>query len=177
MIFTRRWFGLFILGVLPLAGAALIPGAGWLTIVWDGILLTATIVDFLLLPPTDAIIAERILEPHFSLGAPNLVGLAIRNSTGWTWATTVHDEPPQGMSGESPDANFILESGRRMTMEYHLRPTARGDSSFGDIWIRVIGRLGLVMRQWRQPAAETVKVYPNLIETAKVNLIARRVRL
>src|SRR5262249_39105043 len=74
-------------------------------------------------------------------------------------------------------AELRLGPGGRATVEYHLRPTKRGDFKFGDMWLRVTGRLGLVTKQWRSPAQEIIKVYPNLIETAKFNLMAKRGRL
>ena len=177
MIFTTRWFFLFLLGVIPLALAAAVRGAGALTLVWVALLLIVTIVDFLLLPLPDAISVERKLEPHFSLGAENLVTLSVHNATNWTWSIVVRDEPPVEISEEPTVAAIRLEPGQRTTVEYHLRPTKRGDVKFGDTWIRVSGRLGLVCRQWKRPGSENIKIYPNLLETAKFNLMAKRGRL
>src|SRR5262249_23045484 len=81
------------------------------------------------------------------------------------------------MEGVNALASFLLLPDRRASVEYHLRPTSRGDFQFGDIWLMVKGRLGLVSKQWRQPAAAAIKVYPNLLETAKFNLMAKRGRL
>ena len=65
----------------------------------------------------------------------------------------------------------------RHAAAYHLRPTQRGDYEFGDIYLRVRGRLGMVHRLVRVPAARQVKVYPNMRETARFDLLARRGRL
>lgn len=177
MTFTRLWFALLVLGAAPLALAFLVPGVAILTLIWDGALLIATLADFLLLPPDSAIEVERTVEPQLSLGAPNPVRISVRNATGSPWRLTVHDEPPERMAHEFADTLLSLAPQRRQQLTYHVTPRARGDFRFGDLWIRVRGRLGLVARQRRLPAAESVKVYPNLMEAAKFTLMARRGRL
>ena len=60
---------------------------------------------------------------------------------------------------------------------YYLRPLRRGDYRFGDISLRWRGPLGLVTRQGRVPAANPVKVYPNLLDVRRYDLLLRRNRL
>ena len=60
---------------------------------------------------------------------------------------------------------------------YHLHPLRRGDYSFGDLTLRWRGPLGLVVRQARIPAGERVKVYPNLLDVRRYDLLLRRNRL
>ena len=67
----------------------------------------------------------------------------------------------------------------RQTWEevYYLRPLRRGDYRFGDISLRWRGPLGLVTRQGCVPAANPVKVYPNLLDVRRYDLLLRRNRL
>ena len=60
---------------------------------------------------------------------------------------------------------------------YHVQPVRRGDYAFGNITLRWLGPLGLVHRQRRVRAAEGVKVYPNLLDVRKYDLLLRRNRL
>ncbi len=72
---------------------------------------------------------------------------------------------------------FDLEPNSRHVHTYHLRPSARGDYDFGDIYVRVQGRLGMVNRLERINANARVAVYPNLRDAARYGLLARRGRL
>jgi uncharacterized protein (DUF58 family) len=60
---------------------------------------------------------------------------------------------------------------------YHVQPLRRGDYAFGDITLRWKGPLGLVFRQGKVQAAGPVKVYPNLLDVRKYDLLLRRNRL
>jgi len=58
-----------------------------------------------------------------------------------------------------------------------VRPLRRGDYQFGDLNLRWLGPLGLVVRQARTKAAGPVKVYPNLLDVRRYDLMLRRNRL
>jgi uncharacterized protein (DUF58 family) len=175
--FTGRWFGLFLLGLVPLAMAYAVPDIAAAVLLWNALLLILTLVDFMLYPPLTSLDVERQVEPQLSLGTDNPVRLVVRNAHTRPWLLTVHDEPPAGMPTDAADVTFTSEPGIRHTVTYHLSPRARGDYRFGDIWVKVRGRLGLTLRQRRIPASDGIKVYPNIAETAKFTLMARRGRL
>ncbi len=177
MTFTRLWFALILAGVVPLLASAYIPGIGGAWIAWDGFILLLTITDYLLFPSGDAIEVERVMEPQLSLGAPNLVRLFLRNRSDRPWRIAVHDEPPEQMENEFSDTALTLDRHQSKVIEYHVTPKSRGDFNFGDIWLRVTGRLRLVNRQQRLSRSVPVKVYPNMLETAKFTLMAKRGRL
>jgi uncharacterized protein (DUF58 family) len=58
-----------------------------------------------------------------------------------------------------------------------VHPLRRGDYQFGDLNLRWLGPLGLLVRQSRLPAADGVKVFPNLIDVRRYDLLLRRNRL
>lgn len=177
MIFTRRWFFLLLLGLVPLLLGLLVPRFSFATLVWSGALLAATLVDYLLLPAPGFIEVQRQVEPQLSLGAQNPVRVSVRNATPRLQTVTLHEEPPAGMDHDFVNTSLNLGPGVRQTLTYHVVPKARGDFAFGSLWIRVAGRLGLVIRQVEIREHTAVKVYPNLVETAKFALMARRGRL
>jgi uncharacterized protein (DUF58 family) len=56
-----------------------------------------------------------------------------------------------------------------------VKPPRRGDASFGDLYLRVEGPLGLMRRAFRQRGtAQSVRVYPNLRELRRYDLLVRR---
>ena len=77
---------------------------------------------------------------------------------------------------EKPFA-FTVGAGARQAAVYHLTPKSRGDYHFGDVHLRMRGRFGMVNRLALVTLPEAVKVYPNLVDTATFNLMARRGRL
>src|SRR5206468_2286045 len=60
---------------------------------------------------------------------------------------------------------------------YSVRPLRRGNYAFGDLNLRWLSPLGLLVRQARLPDAGAVKVYPNLLDVRHYDLLLRRNRL
>lgn len=177
MNFTRRWFLLFILGGAPLLFTGQAMGFLTLTLVWEGALLIATLADYLLLPSPSQMEIAREYEPQMSLGTENPVRIQIRSNSAMDWQVSLLDEPPDIFPHDFAPVDLTLVSQVRQTITYHVIPRVRGDYTFGDIWIKITGRLGLVRAIRRYPSASPVKVYPNILEMAKFTLMARRGRL
>ena len=139
--------------------------------------LAAVGLDRALLTKPSVIGVERRHEPRLSLGADNRIALEVTNNSPRTLRFVLRDgAPPEcrasvlHLAGEAaPHGNAILL--------YTLRPLRRGDHAFGDAVLRWDSPLGLLRRQATFPLAETVKVYPNLLEIRKYDLLARRGRL
>ncbi|MDQ6695524.1 MAG: DUF58 domain-containing protein, partial [Chloroflexota bacterium] len=92
---------------------------------------------------------------------------------------------PFVLRDEAPD-NYILNTmflsgsvapGGSVRLEYTAKPLRRGDYTFGNCWLRYRGVLGLMLRQHKYPLAAPVKVYPNLMEVRKYELLARKDQL
>ena len=94
----------------------------------------------------------------------------------------------KGMSSAAEDANeqmtgagYVLSASLAPnvahTIAYYLWPPRRGDYHFGDPYLRWLSPLGLWHKQARFDAGETIKVYPNLIDIKKYDLMLRRNRL
>ncbi len=64
-----------------------------------------------------------------------------------------------------------------LELHYHVRPPRRGDYRFGNTNLRWWGVLGLIIKQARYPTAADVKVYPNLLDIRKYELLVRRGQL
>lgn len=123
----------------------------------------------------------RISREHdqkLSLGAPNRIAINVQSRTDRAVQLTARDEPPYQFAG-SDGALITGEIPARETaaLEYHVRPLRRGDYAFGNINLRWNGPLNFYTRQTVIPAAAPVKVYPNLHEIRKYELLARRDQL
>jgi uncharacterized protein (DUF58 family) len=124
----------------------------------------------------------RLHEGRLSLGADNPITLQVRNQSGLPVDFMVRDEIPTSFNLHLPETEVPLLEGHvtpRAIWQgvYRVRPSKRGDFHFGDLSLRWRGPLGLVMRQARLPSATPVKVYPNLLDVRRFDLLLRRNRL
>lgn len=177
MTLTKRWFALACLTVALLAIQAAVPGCSALSWMWLGALSLATVVDAVLLQDSDGLTAQRSVEPRLSLGIKNSVTLTVTSSCRRAWRLDLRDEPPASVASAPEDTRLTALSRREHVVTYHVVPRTRGDYTFGDIWLRIYGAFGLISRIRAIPAKEAVRVYPNIRETEKFELLARRGRL
>ncbi|MBI5958570.1 MAG: DUF58 domain-containing protein [Chloroflexi bacterium] len=121
---------------------------------------------------------ERIHDSKLSLGAVNSVIVRVQSRTARSVMLTVRDEPPYQFAG-ADQATLVgaLLPYESLDLSYTLRPLRRGDYSFGNLNLRWTSPLGFFIRQATIPAAAPVKVYPNLHEIRKYDLLARRDQL
>ncbi|NJK81148.1 MAG: DUF58 domain-containing protein [Chloroflexaceae bacterium] len=174
MIPTIRLLLFLLLGAVPMAGASLVPPLIWFSLVYFLAVLVALAVDVILTPRPDQIEVERLNDSRLSLGADNLITVLLANTSRHPIHFTLRDEYPYQfpadavfISGEIP-AYDIFEA------RYHVHPRRRGDYHFGDINLRYRSLFRLFVRQVRYPAAAEVKVYPNVLEVRKYDLLAQK---
>jgi uncharacterized protein (DUF58 family) len=192
MLPTRATVLLLLLGLLLwLAGLAAAPFAGllpaffpadpalaarWLVFGFDG--------GVLLLLFLDAYLARRASRPgrltvrrerpaRLSLGADNDILLVVENHGPLGVSLVLRDQPPPDFHAEPAllDASVPAHGWVRLT--YRLLPSERGNFAFGDVALRCRGPLGLACVDRTVPAAETVQVYPNLLEVRRYEALVR----
>ena len=74
-----------------------------------------------------------------------------------------------------PIFRAALDAQAQTALSYRVKPPGRGDAAFGDLHVRVDGPLGLVRRGFRSAAtAQAIRVYPNLRELRRYDLLVRR---
>lgn len=116
-------------------------------------------------------------DTRLSLGAENPIHVFVRNRGRRPASIWLRDEPPDVFN---LDTRILAgEVAARRTWEglYRVCPLRRGDYTFGDLNLRWQGSLGLIVRQARIEAAGPVKVYPNLLDVRRYDLLLRRNRL
>src|SRR5438128_10988732 len=154
--------GPFVLVAVASATRATLPGA----------------TDWLLAADGRRVRGTRILaSDKLSLGGWNPVQLQLENATPRVQRIKVRDLPPLAFGLDPPPAVFetTLQAHATTTLHYHVKPPRRGDAAFGDVYLRVDGPLGLMRRAFRQRGtAQPVRVYPNLRELRRYDLLVRR---
>ncbi|MCI0524459.1 MAG: DUF58 domain-containing protein, partial [Acidobacteria bacterium] len=189
MIFTRRFFILFALGFLPLIFAWGTPGITrgvgwglrWGLIAYDLILLLLAYVDYRRTDDISQIEIIRHMPRRFMIGEENEVRITIAHRLPRIISLTIKDEYPPDL--ELRGERLLIVTPKRQggaerlaNVSYKLYAASRGDYEFGDIVVRRTSPWGLVIKQDRVKAAESVKVYPNINEARRHELSALRSR-
>ena len=174
MIPSWRLLGLLLLGIIPVVAAATNDTLWGLVLVYILIILAALSLDWRLTPKPSAIDVARINEAKLSLGAYNKITLAVHNTSQRPLNLTLRDEYPPEFPADATLLSTTLEPEAVEELIYHVRPLKRGDYQFGRINLRYDSVLKLFQRQAEVPFEELVKVYPNILETRKYDMLARR---
>jgi uncharacterized protein (DUF58 family) len=174
MIPTFRLLLFLLLGSLLVAGVALAPVLLWLAIGYLLAVAALVVVDYVVTTKPAELEAERINDTKLSIGAENLITVLLANRSRRPISFQLRDEYPYQfitdavtLAGEV--APYDIHEAR-----YHVRPLQRGDYRFGDINIRYRSMLRTFVRQARYPATAPVKVYPNVLDVRKYDLLARK---
>ncbi|MHB9146237.1 MAG: DUF58 domain-containing protein [Symbiobacteriia bacterium] len=111
--------------------------------------------------------AMRRPVPLLVLGRPETVEIELGNPGRRPLRLAWRDsgDAPLALSSEMKPAH--LGPAERLTVTYPLTAQERGSWRLGDLYLRRRGPLGLAWHQWRAPASQTVKVYPDLKALAR----------
>ena len=180
MQLTPRGLALLLAIALWLALAELSASFVWVALGWFVLVCALALADWRLSPAAAAWSVGRRHDDRLSLATDNRIVLTVRLLRGLrpvkVW---IRDEPPSAFGTTATDLVLLgtATPGQTTDFAYYVHPPRRGDYRFGALNLRWESSLGLLHRQARFPAAESVKVYPNLAEIKKYDLLVRRNRL
>jgi len=138
----------------------------------------AVLLDLILMYGNPAgINAERIVPERFSNGDYNKISLIISNNYAFPAALSIIDELPVQFQERDWLRKIKIETDKKETIEYSLRPVERGEYGFGDINIYAYSPLRLVKRRYNIKAEQTIKVYPSYVQVRRYQLLAVSNRL
>ena len=177
MHLTNRGILLLLLTAPILAAGTWAAGLQWVALGYLLLVLILFWLDWRQAQPVDRFEVTRTHDNRLSLGVDNSIHLAVRNRLNRPATFWLRDEPPDAFQIET--RLHRGEIGPRQTWEgaYQVQPLRRGDYAFGHIHLRWLGPWGLVVRQAQVDAAVSVKVYPNLLDVRRYDLLLRRNRL
>jgi uncharacterized protein (DUF58 family) len=142
------------------------------------LLLLAVLTDFLLVySKKKGVSAERIVGERFSIGDDNKVVINVNNHYGFSVKASIIDELPVQFQERKWLRKAKIESGKEQAIEYHLRPSSRGEFIFDNINLFVHAPLQLVKRRYVFQDEQVVKVYPSYIQMRRYQLLAVSNRL
>ncbi len=174
MIPTFRLLLFLLLGALLVAGVALAPALLWLALAYTLAVGALVAADYFITARPGELEVERINDTKLSLGADNLVTLLLANRSARALSFQLRDEYPYQFRSDAVTLAGAVAPYQLHEARYHLRPLQRGDYRFGDVNVRYLSTLKTFVRQVRYPAAAPVKVYPNVLDVRKYDLLARK---
>lgn len=172
-VFTRFFYLLVALGLIPLALSWERPWLRWATLAYDVALVLLAIIDARRsrLPP--AVQIKREFKGRFAVGAETDVHIKIQNHTPRVIALVVKDEyPPQMKISGEREAQIQVEAQTVASLIYGLTPPKRGRFEFGKTAVRFLSQFNLVWCETRIGEIEAVKVYPNMRRAREAELKA-----
>ena len=180
MQLTTRSLLLLLATVVWLVLGSATTGFLWLAAGWLVVLFAVLLADWRLTPGPSAWTLARSHDDRLSLATQNRIVIDVRLRRGLRelpiW---LRDEPP--LTFTIDDSERVLAGrvhpGVSETMSYSVYPPRRGNYRFGDMHLRWESVLGLLRRQAVFAASEPVKVYPNLANVQKYDLLVRKNRL
>ena len=165
---------IFLLPVaIPIALSTLSLGLLFLGGAYVVLLFVVSVIDYITNPVSNVEV-RREMNSKFSLGVENIVTLKIINRSRHPLKMRLKDDFPDEFLFEEVIHDCHIPPRHHVDISYRLTPLRRGLYQFADIHLRCWGILGLIVRQRRVPAAEDVKVYPNLQAVRQYELLVKR---
>ncbi len=177
MLPTTRALLLILLTAPLMALGVWIPFMEWAAWGYALFVLAVMFIDWRMAGDIEQFELRREHDNKLSLGAENPIRVSLRNRSWRRVSFTVRDEAPEQFKIETRTIDGQVAPRATWEQVYHVRPLRRGDYQFGDLTLRWLGPLGLVIRQAKVDAKGPVKVYPNLLDVRRYDLLLRRNRL
>lgn len=178
LFFSTLFWGIFVGLVASFLLAYVFPslfGFAKLLTVIVGLLVLIDI--FLLFKPNADFFSRRDVADRLSNGDPNPITLYLENRYSFKTRVEVIDEIPYQFQKRDVLFEAQLVPNETQLLRYELRPTKRGEYSFGAVNVFVKSPLGLVKRRYQFSQDKMVAVYPSYLQMRQYELMAISNRL
>ena len=137
------------------------------------ILLAFLIIDTLLLFASGKkIVGNRIMSEKLSNGDENEINIVINNLYSFPIYSKIIDEIPFQFQQRNFEVKRKIKALGKDNYTYLLRPTERGEYSFGNLNIYAASPLRLVSRRFTYNKNQMVPTYPSYMQLRKYDLMA-----
>ncbi|SFZ93902.1 Uncharacterized conserved protein, DUF58 family, contains vWF domain [Flaviramulus basaltis] len=136
------------------------------------VLILLFVLDFLIIfIGSNKIIASRILPDKLSNGDKNLIELNINNNYPITIHLEIIDEIPVQFQVRDFKLKDSILSRKSKTIQYHLKPTERGEYYFGSLNVYASSVLKIVAKRFTFDPGTMVPTYPSFKQLKKFELL------
>ncbi|MCX6647251.1 MAG: DUF58 domain-containing protein [bacterium] len=174
MLLTRRSLIILASAAIWILIGSLFPPAQIIFILHIGFSLFFIILDYIISPQREDIEVFRHCEKKLSLLDDNPVTIEIINRSGRTIKGAMVDEYPDPGRADPERLEFEIQKKETRELTYRYRPEKRGDVIFRKVHFRIYGQMGFIIKRFSMPVETKAQVYPNLIQTRRWDLLARK---
>lgn len=172
-IFSRFFYLLIVLGLVPLSLSWGRPWLRWATLAYDFLLIGLAIIDGRRSTLPKGIHITRGFAGRFAVGAETDVQIKLQNATTRPIILRIKDEyPPQMKLIGAREATVRVAAQTEAQLVYGLKPPKRGRFDFGQTAVRFLSRWSLAWCQTLVGEPTAVKVYPNMRRAREAELKA-----
>ena len=173
-LYLNNFFFYALLGIIALfVGAFIFPvlySAVWyLLLVLSVFLFLDILILFLAKHGIDA---TRNMAEKLSNGDPNPIHITIKNYYTFPISVKIIDEIPFQFQIRDFEIRRNIKASAQDNLQYELRPTQRGEYSFGNLNVYVASPLRLISRRFSFSKNQMVPTYPSYMQLRKYDLIA-----
>ncbi|MFI0426131.1 MAG: DUF58 domain-containing protein [Flavobacterium sp.] len=137
------------------------------------ILIAFSVIDILLLFASNKkVIGIRNMAEKLSNGDENEIRIALNNQYTFPVYLKIIDEIPFQFQKRNFEVKRRIKAQEKDDYKYFLRPTERGEYSFGNLNIYVASPLRLISRRFTFDNNQMVPTYPSYMQLRKYDLMA-----
>jgi len=178
LFFSTLFWGIFVGLVASFLLAYVFPSLFGFAKLLTVIALLLVLIDIVLLfKPNAGFFSRRDVPDRLSNGDPNPITLYLENRYPFKTRVEVIDEIPYQFQKRDVLFEAQLVPNETQLLRYELRPTKRGEYSFGAVNVFVKSPLGLVKRRYQFSQDKMVAVYPSYLQMRQYELMAISNRL
>ncbi len=173
-LYINNFFFYALIGIITLFVCAfifpLLYHATWYILL---ILVSFLVLDIIILFfAKTGIEASRITPEKLSNGDQNLINVSIKNYYTFPITAKIIDEIPFQFQVRNFEIKRKIKASSEYEVNYDLRPTERGEYSFGNLNVYVGSPLQLISRRFTFNKDQMVPTYPSYIQLRKYDLLA-----
>lgn len=170
---TRRMVFLVWLGIILLLAGTYVNLNISIFIIYNSALFILLMLDYKISPGSDSFEVERVYDDIFEIGKEKEILIKVKNRSSRNVHMQLKDTVPDEMKQGSALVSLICHPLKHEYCSYHVRPIKRGSFSFGSIYVRYHGTLGLCTKSFEEKCRQDVPVYPDLHPMKKYHLLSR----
>ena len=172
-VFTKLFYFLIALALVPLALSWDRPWLRWLALAYNVTLIAAAVAESRFCRLPKGVMISREFGSRFAMGAETEVRIHIQNASNRPVSLMVKDEyPPQMSLSGSREGRVDIDAQSTASLIYGVKPPKRGRFEFGQTALRFRSKFRLIWCQTNVVEPVTVKVYPNIRRAREAELKA-----
>lgn len=173
---TPRAIALLCAGFLLLIPGFYVARLSYSMLLWDALLLIASLLDGARLPNAKQLIAERSWHNAPALDTEIEIEWSIENNGRTILECKLTDDLPPALSHDLVTTSARAFPRARTSLRAKIMPRERGDWETGSLYLRYRSPLGLTERWARAPLKQSVRVYPALRTSEEQQIFLARSR-